>query len=40
MPGIGSLVKRRDPDVYFQRYKDGGMVRGETHEEKIMRMER
>jgi len=24
MPGIGSLVKRRVPDVYFQRYKDGG----------------
>ncbi len=26
MPGIGSLVKRRVPDVYFQRYKDGGEV--------------
>tara|TARA_R110002020_G_scaffold208881_3_gene414751 strand:- start:101 stop:1249 length:1149 start_codon:yes stop_codon:yes gene_type:complete len=26
MPGIGSLVKRRVPDVYFQRYKEGGSV--------------
>ena len=33
MPGIGGLVKRRVPDVYFQRYKDGGGVnnrRGDT----------
>ena len=33
MPGIGGLVKRRVPDVYFQRYKDGGGVnnrRGKT----------
>jgi len=67
----GGMVRRRVPDVYFQRYKDGGeaksfpdlnndgeitqadilkgrgvnfrdggMVGGETHEEKIMRMER
>jgi hypothetical protein len=26
MPGIGSLVKRRVPDVYFQRYQEGGEV--------------
>ena len=67
----GGMVRRRVPDVYFQRYKDGGeaksfpdlnndgeitqadilkgrgvnfrdggMVGSETHEEKIMRMER
>lgn len=67
----GGMVRRRVPDVYFQRYKDGGeaksfpdlnndgeitqadilkgrgvefrdggIVGSETHEEKIMRMER
>jgi len=36
----GGMVRRRVPDVYFQRYKDGGEARRETHEEKIMRMER
>lgn len=36
----GGMVRRRVPDVYFQRYKDGGAVGSETHEEKIMRMER
>ena len=49
MPGIGSLVKRRVPDVYFQRYQEGGSVYNigdpgpygelETQEEKIKRMD-